>query len=62
MPTALDRRTMLPAEEILKTALSEHDHDHSNEINEQDIIAKAFSALNDPGNVSDLIILVHKAV
>ena len=42
---------MLPTEEILLTALAEHDAKEGEAVDRSDVISKSFVALDSPGNV-----------
>lgn len=52
MPIAVTKSTMLSTEEILRTALAEHDPQDGGALDHSDVMSKAFSALDSPGNVS----------
>jgi hypothetical protein len=46
---------MLPTEEILLTALAEHDAKEGEAVDRSEVISKAFVALDCPGNVSRVV-------
>ena len=52
MPIAVTKSTMLSTEEILRTALAEHDQQDNGTVDYSEVISKAFVALDSPGNVS----------
>ncbi|KAG7563056.1 hypothetical protein FFLO_01488 [Filobasidium floriforme] len=51
MPIAVTEPTMLPTEEILRTALAEHDAQEGEAVDRSEVISKAFVALDSPGNI-----------
>lgn len=55
MPIAVTEPTMLPTEEILRTALAEHDAQEGEAVDRSEVINKAFAALDSPGNASRFV-------
>lgn len=55
MPIAVAEPTMLPTEEILRTALAEHDAQEGEAVDRSEVINKAFAALDSPGNASRIV-------
>lgn len=51
MPIAVPKATMLPVEEILRTALAEHDPQTGPAIDLIEAHTRALTALDSPGNV-----------